>query len=35
MYRAKSSGRAHYEVATQADWEIDKGTPRTQPSPLT
>jgi len=34
MYRAKSSGRAHYEVATQADWEIDKDTPRTQPSPL-
>ncbi|WP_296448004.1 GGDEF domain-containing protein [Rhodoferax sp. UBA5149] len=34
MYRAKTSGRAHYEVADQADWEIDKDTPRTQPSPL-
>ncbi len=34
MYRAKSSGRAHFEVADQADWEIDKDTPRTQPSPL-
>ncbi|MFZ3084217.1 diguanylate cyclase domain-containing protein [Rhodoferax ferrireducens] len=34
MYRAKSSGRAHYEVADQADWEIDDNTPRTQPSPL-
>lgn len=35
MYRAKSTGRAHYEVAGQADWEIDKDTPRTQPTPLT
>ncbi|MBU4113897.1 MAG: diguanylate cyclase [Gammaproteobacteria bacterium] len=34
MYRAKSSGRAHFEVAGQADWEIDKDTPRSQPSPL-
>ena len=34
MYRAKSSGRAHFEVAERADWEIDKDTPRTQPSPL-
>ncbi len=34
MYRAKSSGRAHYEEANQADWEIDKDTPRSQPSPL-
>jgi diguanylate cyclase (GGDEF)-like protein len=34
MYRAKSSGRAHYEVADRADWEIDENTPRTKPSPL-
>ncbi|MHB8951023.1 MAG: diguanylate cyclase, partial [Rhodoferax sp.] len=34
MYRAKSSGRAHFEVAGQSDWEIDKDTPRTQPSSL-
>lgn len=34
MYRAKSSGRNRYEVADQADWEIDKDTPRTRPSPL-
>ena len=34
MYRAKSSGRARYEVADQADWEIDKDTPRTRPAPL-
>lgn len=34
MYRAKSGGRARYEVADQADWEIDKDTPRTRPSPL-
>lgn len=34
MYRAKSSGRAHYEVADQADWDIDDNTPRTQPSSL-
>ena len=34
MYRAKSGGRARYEVADQADWDIDKDTPRTQPVPL-
>jgi len=34
MYRAKSGGRARYEVADQADWDIDKDTPRTQPAPL-
>ena len=34
MYRAKSSGRAHFEVADRADWEIDKDTPRSQPSTL-
>jgi diguanylate cyclase (GGDEF)-like protein len=34
MYRAKSDGRARYEVADQADWDIDKDTPRTRPSPL-
>lgn len=34
MYRAKSGGRARFEVADQADWEIDKDTPRTRPSPL-
>lgn len=34
MYRAKSGGRARYEVADQADWEIDKDTPRTRPTPL-
>jgi diguanylate cyclase (GGDEF)-like protein len=34
MYRAKSSGRARYEVATQVDWEIEKDTPRTQPAAL-
>lgn len=34
MYRAKSEGRARYEVATHADWEIEKSTPRTQPAPL-
>ena len=34
MYRAKSGGRARYEVADQADWEIDKDTPRTRPAPL-
>ena len=33
MYRAKSSGRAQFEVAGQADWEIDKDTPRTTPAP--
>jgi diguanylate cyclase (GGDEF)-like protein len=34
MYRAKSDGRARFEVADQADWDIDKDTPRTRPSPL-
>lgn len=34
MYRAKSGGRARYELADQADWDIDKDTPRTRPSPL-
>lgn len=34
MYRAKSTGRAHFEVATQSDWEIDKDTPRSNPMPL-
>lgn len=34
MYRAKSGGRAHFEMATHADWDIDKNTPRTQPAPL-
>lgn len=34
MYRAKSDGRARFKVADQADWDIDKDTPRTQPIPL-
>jgi diguanylate cyclase (GGDEF)-like protein len=34
MYRAKSAGRARFEVADQADWNIDKDTPRTRPAPL-
>ena len=34
MYRAKSAGRARFEVADQADWEIDKDTPRSRPAPL-
>lgn len=34
MYRAKSTGRAHYEVADQADWDIDPDTPRTRPAAL-
>lgn len=34
MYRAKSNGRARYEVAERGDWEIDKDTPRTRPAPL-
>ena len=34
MYRAKSAGRARYEVADQADWDIDKDAPRTSPAPL-
>jgi diguanylate cyclase (GGDEF)-like protein len=34
MYRAKSGGRARYEVANQWDWSIEEDTPRTQPAPL-
>jgi diguanylate cyclase (GGDEF)-like protein len=34
MYRAKSAGRARFEVADQADWDIDKDTPRTRPATL-
>lgn len=34
MYRAKTSGRARFEVATRADWDIDPNTPRTQPGAL-
>lgn len=34
MYRAKSGGRARYEVAGQWDWDIDDATPRTQPGDL-
>ena len=34
MYRAKSAGRARYELATQEDWEIEDDTPRTRPAPL-
>jgi diguanylate cyclase (GGDEF)-like protein len=34
MYRAKSGGRARYEIANQIDWEIADDTPRTQPAPL-
>jgi len=34
MYRAKSGGRARYEVAGLSDWDIDDATPRTQPAAL-
>lgn len=34
MYRAKTGGRARYEMATQEDWEIDHDTPRSRPAPL-
>jgi diguanylate cyclase (GGDEF)-like protein len=34
MYRAKSDGRACFKVADQADWNIDKDTPRTRPIAL-
>lgn len=34
MYRAKSGGRARFEVANQWDWSIEDDTPRTQPAPL-
>jgi diguanylate cyclase (GGDEF)-like protein len=35
MYRAKMAGRARYEVADIADWEIDKDAHRTRPAELT
>lgn len=34
MYRAKSNGRARFEIADRADWEIEDDTPRTRPAPL-
>jgi diguanylate cyclase (GGDEF)-like protein len=34
MYRAKTAGRARFELATQEDWEIDEDTPRSRPAPL-
>lgn len=34
MYRAKTAGRARYEVADLADWEIDKDAPRSQTADL-
>jgi diguanylate cyclase (GGDEF)-like protein len=34
MYRAKTAGRARFELATQEDWEIDPDTPRSRPAPL-
>ena len=34
MYRAKMAGRAGYEVADTADWEIDKDQHRTRPGEL-
>lgn len=34
MYRAKTGGRAHFEVATRADWDMDPNTPRTLPASL-
>ena len=34
MYRAKMAGRARYEVADLADWEIDKDAHRTRPGEL-
>jgi len=34
MYRAKMAGRARYEVADLADWEIDKDAPRSRPGEL-
>lgn len=30
MYRAKANGRARYEAAQQADWNIGDDTPRTR-----
>jgi diguanylate cyclase (GGDEF)-like protein len=34
MYRAKMAGRARFRVADQADWSIDRDTPRTIPAEL-
>jgi diguanylate cyclase (GGDEF)-like protein len=34
MYRAKTAGRARYEVAGLADWEIDKDAARSRPAEL-
>jgi diguanylate cyclase (GGDEF)-like protein len=34
MYRVKSNGRMHYQVADEADWDIDPDTPRTTPAAL-
>lgn len=34
MYRAKTAGRARYEVADLADWEIDKDAPRSRAGEL-
>jgi diguanylate cyclase (GGDEF)-like protein len=34
MYRAKMDGRAGFKVADQADWNIDRETPRTIPAAL-
>jgi diguanylate cyclase (GGDEF)-like protein len=34
MYRAKMAGRACFRVADQADWNIERDTPRTIPAEL-
>lgn len=34
MYRAKTDGRNRFEVAAQADWEIDKDKPRSRAGEL-
>jgi diguanylate cyclase (GGDEF)-like protein len=34
MYRAKTGGRARYEIADERDWNIADETPRTQPAEL-
>jgi diguanylate cyclase (GGDEF)-like protein len=34
MYRAKSGGRARYVLAGQAEWDIERDTPRTRPGAL-
>lgn len=34
MYRAKTGGRAQYQMADLADWEIDKDAPRSRPGAL-